>query len=99
MTPEDARRAAPEFYPPEGAILYDDADRVCVMTQATFDALHEYSGTIPSGKFIGKRWKQNNTYTERRCGEPEWFLRGYEECDPPDPESIAIPVWRIEIVA
>jgi hypothetical protein len=98
VTDEEMRRAAPEFYPADGRILYDDDARVCVMTRATFEGLHEYSGTIPTGKVIGKRWKQNKTYTDRRAGEPEWFLRGYEELDPPNPEQIAIPWWRIEIV-
>jgi hypothetical protein len=84
------------FYRAEGEILYDDAANYCLMTQATFGDLREYSGTIPTGKMIGKRWKLDRAYMGQGTG---WVLRGYEECDPPDPDKIAIPWWDIEVIS
>lgn len=60
-----------------------------MMSSATFSKLHEYSGSLPSGKYEGKMWRLN------RGGV--WYLRWYQ-ADPNDPNMLLIPVRPIVIV-
>lgn len=66
--------------PPASEIAIDD--EVAMMTAKTFEALAEYSCTIPSGKYAGKMWK---LFTGKA-----WYLRWYEG-DPQDPSYLLIP--------
>ena len=50
-----------------------------VLTKAEFDALLEYSTTIPTGKTIGKQWKRQLYFGKHRL---EWVRCEYT----PDPE-------------
>ncbi len=58
------------------------------MSQATFDALAEYSASQPSGVYPGKMWKRHDGVYDRefiaRGGKPVWMLcwyaRGLEYC-------------------
>lgn len=59
-----------------------------VVTQAAFDALPEYSCSIPTGTRIGKRWKRAKNYRDRTKG---WWLGEYEQH--PDPDFVRIR-WR-----
>jgi hypothetical protein len=49
------------------------------LTQAELDALPEYSHSVPTGVFPGKRWKRNErAYPRGRAGEPPaWLLQEY----------------------
>ena len=53
-------------------------DEHAIMTRATFDALHEYSCSAPSGVYPGKMWRRHNGIHDRvflsRGGKPEWCL-------------------------
>ncbi len=56
------------------------------LTEAEFDALPDYSCTIPTGVIIGKRWKRGEPF-----GRPtRWFMGEYREYVPPDPEKVRI---------
>jgi len=65
--------------PDRRGILVDDT--YAVMTQRDFDALHEYSGTMPSGVYPGKMWKRHDGAYDvafrRAGGVPEWLLCWY----------------------
>jgi hypothetical protein len=45
------------------------------MERSTFDALCEYSLSLPTGTYAGKMWK-----AQFPAG---WFLRWYSDCDVP----------------
>ena len=53
--------------PDRGEILVDD--RHAVMTRATFDALADYSSSVPTGVYAGKMWRRR-----RWIGKDEWLL-------------------------
>jgi hypothetical protein len=55
------------------------------LTRAEFDALPEYSTSIPTGTTIGKRWKRN-------MGNGVWWMGSYAEH--PDPKLVSI-VWNL----
>lgn len=67
--------------PSTNEILLDD--KFAVMTQTTFDALHEYSGTNPTGAYEGKMWKRHDGVFDRKFiakgGRPVWLLCWYGE--------------------
>lgn len=59
-----------------------------VMPYTTFAALHNYSSSLPSGTYVGKRWC--------RLNGAAWWMGEY--IDDPNPERIGI-IWRpIDIV-
>ena len=85
-------------------------EEVEYLTQKQFDNLYEYSGSVPTGTTIGKRWKRNrNAYRILRVRrhfifwkkkipwEPDWYLGEYEEMSPPDPKNVNIK-WRKIII-
>lgn len=67
---------------------------VAELTQAEFEALLEYSTTIPTGKTIGKQWKRQLYYGKHRG---EWVRAEYVP-DAEDPENYVGIQWhKIEI--
>jgi len=76
---------------------------VVELTRAEFDALLEYSCTVPTGTTIGKRWKKNadayqgqhtilSKAVEDITGLPQnWWMGEFVE--DPDPKMIGIK-WR-----
>ena len=70
-----------------------------LMVKQTFDKLHEYSGTNPSGVYDGKMWK-----AERQIRQPNgsykstgiWFLRWYSACE--DPTKCAINTRELIVI-
>lgn len=44
------------------------------LTKAEFDALGEYSTTLPTGTTIGKRWKRAKPWDSKN---PTWYLGEY----------------------
>jgi hypothetical protein len=76
---------------PEPAPVVDDT--VARLTQHEFDALLDYSASLPTGTTIGKQWKRRNDYHDKSKG---WRLGEYVEHDNPDLVGIR---WRdIEII-
>lgn len=75
-----------EFVPWPEEILVDE--KTAVMTRRAFEKLPDYSCSLPSGTYLGKRWR-----THFRDG---WFMREFIDCDIPG--EIGIRNRRIEIV-
>lgn len=63
---------------------------VVELTQAEFDALLEYSTTIPTGKTIGKQWKRQLYYGKYRL---EWLRCEYVP-DKEDPDNYVGMEWK-----
>lgn len=65
-------------------ILIDDTH--AVMSEATFQRLAEYSGTMPSGVYPGKMWRRHNGLYDEKCKpEDRHWLLGWYGIDP-DPD-------------
>ena len=51
------------------------------LTRAEFDALPEYSCSLPTGTAVGKRWKRHDGSFDRaflaRGGKPTWMVGEY----------------------
>lgn len=58
------------------------------MPYATFVDLDDYSCSLPSGVYIGKRWKRHVPFNS----PGQWWLGEYAE--DPDPEQARI-LWRL----
>lgn len=58
------------------------------LSQKEFDALPEYSCTLPTGTTIGKRWKRGWPYQEPRT---DWYLGEYAKSALPGMVDI---IWR-----
>lgn len=82
-TKTDAEYAAMTL-PKRGTCLVTDDE--AIMTIDYFDALLEYSSSLPTGTYIGKRWKR---FVGR--GDQRWMMGEYAE--DPDPEKVLI-LWR-----
>jgi hypothetical protein len=70
------------------------------LTRAAFDALPEYSGTLPTGTTIGKRWRRRVPFSRASPSyvPARWFMGEYVHDRDAPAGSVAI-VWReIEIV-
>lgn len=67
--------------PPLERILLDDSH--AVMDTATFQALLEYSTTLPTGVYPGKMWRAQGFDARTRRWTGSWFLRWFGECDDP----------------
>ena len=65
-----------------------------MMSQATCDALKDYSHSQPSGVYPGKMWKLNN---ERLQGSIQWWLRWFGHSEK-GPEFCSNHARRIIIV-
>ena len=76
-------------------ILIDDTH--ALMERSTFDALIEYSASMPSGVYPGKMWKRHDGLFDPRC-KPEnrkWLLMWFGECDDP---STCSNNWRTILI-
>lgn len=81
----------------------DQEYEVIELTREEFDALGEYSCSLPTGTTIGKRWKKNadayqgehsviSAAAERITGIPaNWYMGEY--VDDPNPKLVGIK-WR-----
>lgn len=58
------------------------------MSQKAFDELHEYSSSIPSGKYEGKMWKSHARWREGEKIIDQWSLVWYDV--DPDPNMLSI---------
>lgn len=47
------------------------------LTKAEFDALDEYSATLPTGTVAGKRWKRHDGVYDPACKKPVWLVGEY----------------------
>ena len=65
--------------PPLESIAIDDTH--ALMTTATFNALSDYSLSIPSGVYEGKMWRRHDNLRT-------WLLMWYGPADDPDKCSI-----------
>jgi hypothetical protein len=66
------------------------------MTTAEFDRLPEYSGSLPTGTTIGKRWKRNTNYYRESWAAPKWFIGEYTELIP-ETAQVLITWYRVEL--
>jgi hypothetical protein len=80
------------------------------LTRAEFDALPEYSCSLPSGTTIGKKWKCNDdayapeprrsiAHVEEQMADvfPEWWMGQYVALDPPHPNQVGIEWHKIRL--
>ncbi len=67
----------------------EGADTVS-LSLAEFEALREYSCSLPTGTTIGKRWKRREPYNTTEVVK-RWLMGEYVEC--PEPGRVGI-VWR-----
>lgn len=65
----------------------------CMMTEAIFNQLKEYSTTIPTGVYSGKMWR-------RQHKQNEWYLcwYGWEENNEKGEEVCPVHFRKIDIV-
>jgi hypothetical protein len=63
-------------------------DVTALATPDQFKRLMEYSGTIPTGMYAGKRWKRGEPYV----APTRWLLGEYYDL-PDEPDQIGIR-WR-----
>jgi len=84
----DAEYAAMTL-PKVGSCVVSDDE--AVMDLAYFDALAEYSTSLPTGTFVGKRWKRRVPYATTMPGV--WYLCEYVEHI--DPGLVGVVTRRI----
>ena len=64
-----------------------------IMTQQEFDDLPEYSCSLPSGTYFGKRWTCNrHAFMRDAPPEPNWWMAEYVE-DYENKDKVHI-IWR-----
>lgn len=82
--------------PAREQILVDQT--AAVMNRKTFDALAEYSTSLPTGVYEGKMWKRDQPSRMMTDGEivHNWFLVWYDKS--PDPEKCMIKQAIIFII-
>lgn len=68
--------------------------RACKMSQREFDALPEYSCTLPTGTTVGKKWKRREPYGADPA-TATWYLGTYTDIG--DERKVGIEWWRIEV--
>lgn len=105
MKKTDAEYAAMTL-PKRGTCLVDRVEHEAVMTLDYFDGLLTYNSSLPTGTFIGKRWKKfegrDGRVVRPRSWDGDavrWVMGEYVECDPPDPDRVAIVWYRITHVS
>jgi len=86
----DAEYAAMTL-PKQGTCLVT-ADEA-VMTLDYFDDLLEYSTSLPTGTYIGKRWKRFVGPNVNWGGQQARWVMGEYADDPSDPDRVLI-IWR-----
>ncbi len=95
---QESARMRPHYSTVEDfpSLLVDDTHALC--DTADFDALLDYSCSLPSGTFLGKVWKRSDAfYRGRNPDEPLlWQLAEYVPCDIPGQIGIK---WRdLEVI-
>lgn len=72
------------------------------LTLSEFEALDDYSATLPTGAKPGRRWKRHDGAYDPACTTPVWIVGEYQEI-PGDPIRVKIqwfiPVPKIDVVA
>ncbi|RWC91701.1 MAG: hypothetical protein EOS72_03330 [Mesorhizobium sp.] len=70
------------------------------LTQAEFDALDEYSATLPTGQTPGKRWKRHDGAFDREFldagGKPVWLIGEFGEVSA-DGKTVALN-WYVPVI-
>lgn len=66
------------------------------LSEKDFESLDDYSCSIPSGTYVGKRWKRRFPYVHDPDVVPVWTMGEYCECDTPGQIGIN---WRPIVVA
>lgn len=54
-------------------------EKIVLLTKREFDALAEYSCTVPTGVVVGKKWKRREPYRTDNDIPPTWYLGEYVE--------------------
>lgn len=93
----DITRSGAKPHPSEAADAISaqvEAVAEVVLTQAQFDALGEYSRTLPTGTTVGKRWKRRVRFPDR--DDDVWYMGEYVPCDIPGSVGIAWKRIRVE---
>lgn len=71
-----------------------------ILTKAEFDALDEYSASLPTGTTVGKRWKRHHGAHDRAFiaggGQPTWMIGEFVEIGHPTAVGIE---WYVPIIA
>ena len=70
--PECVHPLSEHWDQPKNAEIEIDETHV-LMSEESFEQLHEYSMSIPTGVYAGKMWKAHNRFNG------EWYLRWYED--------------------
>ena len=69
------------------------------LTKAEFDALPEYSATLPTGTTPGKRWKRHDGLFDPTCTDPKWMIGEYDPIDDGKGSTIKINwYWPVLVV-
>lgn len=74
------------------------------MTVREFEALPEYSASLPTGTTPGKRWRREYGAYDRafiaRGGKPMWVVGEYDRNCPTDAKTIKVfwyrPIFRVK---
>lgn len=82
-------------------IVFDRHGRA-LMSRRDFEALHNYSTTLPSGVYEGKMWRRQamtkGEYWNRVPATPErWFVCWYD-ATPGDPATCTVHSREIDLV-
>ncbi|WP_152338585.1 hypothetical protein [Pseudorhizobium banfieldiae] len=68
------------------------------LTRAEFEALDEYSATLPTGTTPGKRWRRHDGAYDPDCENPFWLIGEYDPDDDGKGPSIKIN-WYIPVIS
>lgn len=78
--------------------MWADTLPVLALTQAEFDALPEYSCSLPTGTTPGKRWKREDGAHDfafkSQGGRPRWVIGEYDPQDDGSTPTIKINWYR-----
>lgn len=66
------------------------------LTRAEFDALDEYSATLPTCARLGKRWKRHDGAFDPACNKPFWLIGEYKPLFGRD--DCAVVQWHIPVI-
>lgn len=67
------------------------------LTRAEFDALPEYSATLPTGTTPGKRWRRHDGAHDPSCNKPVWMVGEYDPEDDGKGSTIKVN-WYIPVI-
>ena len=66
------------------------------LTRAEFDAMDEYSATLPTGVKVGKRWRRHDGAYDPSCEKPVWVVGEY--CALFGRDDCVVVKWHIPII-